>query len=348
MHMPTNAAGNGGTQEFVAALIRMGLVVRGAPPPPIAPLTGGVSSDIVRVDLADGPICLKRALPKLKVQADWQAPVERNRWEVAWMKVAASIQPTAVPRVLGEDVQSGTFAMEFLDPARHAVWKSRLLEGYADAGFAAQVGARIASIHAQTAHRADLAAEFDTDHIFFPIRLEPYLAATARAQPALAAPLTRLIEITGGTKIALVHGDVSPKNILCGPQGPIFLDAECAWYGDPAFDLAFCLNHMLLKCVRRPQSTAEYLACFDALAHTYLEGVTWEAPAQLEARAAHLLPGLLIARIDGKSPVEYITAEREREVVRGIAREFLMQPTDHLADLGRAWESAVAPLLQNN
>jgi hypothetical protein len=108
------------------------------------------------------------------------------------------------------------------------------------------------------------------------------------------------------------------------------------------------LNHLLLKCVRRPQSTAEYLMCFGALARAYLDGVTWEAPAPLEARAAHLLPGLLLARIDGKSPVEYISEEREREVVRGVARRFLMQPTEHLADLSRAWEFAVAPLLQHN
>jgi aminoglycoside phosphotransferase (APT) family kinase protein len=347
MHIPTNAAGSGRTQEFVAALLRMGLLTPGMPPPPIVPLTGGVSSDIVRVDLPEGPVCLKRALPKLKVEADWQAPVERNRWEVAWMKIAASIQPTAVPRVLGEDAQSGAFAMAYLDPARYSVWKSRLLEGDADVAFAAQVGQRIASIHSHTAHRVDLAAEFATDHIFFPIRLEPYLAATARAHPRLAAPLQRLIEITGSTKLALVHGDVSPKNILCGAQGPVFLDAECAWYGDPAFDLAFCLNHLLLKCVRRPPSTAEYLACFEALARTYLEGVTWEARAELEARAAQLLPGLLIARIDGKSPVEYITEEREREVVRGIARQFLLQPTNRLAAVAGAWISAVATLLHN-
>ncbi len=54
---------------------------------------------------------------------------------------------------------------------------------------------------------------------------------------------------TLAAKIALVHGDVSPKKVPAGPRGPVFLDAECAWYGDPAFDLAFCLNHLLLKCL---------------------------------------------------------------------------------------------------
>jgi aminoglycoside phosphotransferase (APT) family kinase protein len=342
MHIPTNAPDCAGPQGFVPALRRMGLLAPDAAPPPLLPLAGGVSSDIVRVDLPSGPICLKRALPKLKVKADWQAPIERNRWEVEWMRVAASIEPTAVPRVLGEDAASGTFAMEFLDPLRYAVWKTRLLEGDAPVAFAMQVGRRIASIHAHTANRADLARAFATDHIFFPIRLEPYLAATARAHPDLATQLQRLIDVTGATKLALVHGDVSPKNILCGPDGPVFLDAECAWYGDPAFDLAFCLNHLLLKCVWRPKSTPDYLACFEALTQSYLAAVAWESKADLEARTAQLLPGLLLARVDGKSPVEYITQDGERNVVRNTARRFLADPTDHLADIAQVWRAAVA------
>jgi aminoglycoside phosphotransferase (APT) family kinase protein len=343
-HVPGNTAGCAGTQQFILALQRMGLIASDAPAPPLLPLAGGVSSDIVRADLPSGPICLKRALPQLKVKADWQAPVERNRWEVEWMRVAGAIEPSAVPRVLGEDRESGTFAMEFLDPAHYAVWKSRLLAGDANATFAAQVGARIASIHAHTANRADLADAFATDHIFFPIRLEPYLAATARAHPDLSSQLQRLIDVTGSTKLALVHGDVSPKNILCGNAGPVFLDAECAWYGDPAFDLAFCLNHLLLKCIWRPVSTPHYLACFDALARGYLSAVTWEAPLELEARTARLLPGLLLARIDGKSPVEYITQEQQREVVRAAARRLLLQPVTHVAEIRNDWPSAIALL----
>jgi aminoglycoside phosphotransferase (APT) family kinase protein len=342
MHIPTHVPDCASTQGFVQALRRMGLLARDAAAPPLIPLAGGVSSDIVRADLPGGPICLKRALPKLKVRADWQAPIERNRWEVEWMRVAASIEPAAVPRVLGEDPECAMFAMEFLDPSRYAVWKARLLEGDAVAAFAGRVGSRIASIHAHTAHRTDLAQAFATDHIFFPIRLEPYLAATARAHPDLAPQLQGLIDITGRTKLGLVHGDVSPKNILCGPDGPVFLDAECAWYGDPAFDLAFCLNHMLLKCIWRPQSTPGYLACFDALASSYLEGVAWESKAGLEARTAHLLPGLLLARVDGKSPVEYITHEFQKSVVRNVARRFLAQPSEQLADLAQAWREAIA------
>ncbi|HZF23548.1 MAG TPA: aminoglycoside phosphotransferase family protein, partial [Burkholderiales bacterium] len=113
---------------FLTALARMGLLQAGERPA-ITPLTGGVSSDIVRVDLAAGPICVKRALAKLKVEADWRAPVERNRYEVQWMQVAAGIIPAAVPRILGEDRETGMFAMQFLDSATYPVWKAQLRDG---------------------------------------------------------------------------------------------------------------------------------------------------------------------------------------------------------------------------
>jgi hypothetical protein len=145
------------------------------------------------------------------------------------------------------------------------------------------------------------------------------------------------VRVTSATKKTLVHGDISPKNILVGPNGPVFLDAECAWYGDPAFDLAFCLNHLLLKCVWLPQWQARFLESFDALAASYLGDITWESRADIEERTAHLLPGLLLGRIDGKSPVEYITTETGRNQVRRVARDLLLHPVDNLAAVRAAW-----------
>ncbi len=120
---------------------------------------------------------------------------------------------------------------------------------------ACEVGRTVARIHAYSAARPELAAQFDTDAIFFEIRLEPYLLATARRHPDLAPVLQRLVAQTQAHAVALVHGDVSPKNILVGPRGPVLLDAECAWWGDPAFDIAFCLNHLLLKCLWNASAT---------------------------------------------------------------------------------------------
>lgn len=300
-------------------------------------LTGGVSSDIWRIDLPGRAVCIKRALAKLRVAADWQAPVERNLYEARWMQRANAAVPGAAPALLGQDEQTGSLAMAFLPAADHPLWKAQLRDGHADPGFAAAVADRLGRIHAATAAGPSVAADFPTDRIFYDIRLEPYLVATARAHSDLAPRLEAIVATTAATKHALVHGDVSPKNILAGPDGPVFLDAECAWWGDPAFDLAFCLNHLLLKCLWTPAATAGFLACFDAMVAAYLPHVAWEPPAALEARAAALLPGLFLARVDGKSPVEYITTDADRDRVRRVARPLIAASPTTLAAIRHAW-----------
>jgi aminoglycoside phosphotransferase (APT) family kinase protein len=135
---------------------------------------------------------------------------------------------------------------------------------------------------------------------------------------------------------------VSPKNILVGEAGPVFLDAECAWFGDPAFDLGFVLNHLLLKCLWTPAASAGFLAAFRSLSAAYLGGVSWERRDAIEARIAALLPGLLLARIDGKSPVEYVQAERDKERARRTARRFLLDPSERLEPIAEFWAAELA------
>ena len=325
-------------QVFAQALRELGL----AGPGPLsgAPLTGGVSSDIWRIQTDAGVVCAKRALPKLRVAADWQAPITRNLYEARWMRVADAALPGCAPRVRGQQPQLGVLVMDYL-PA-HALWKQQLRDGLADTRTAAAVGRALAGIHAHAAARPALAAQFDSQAIFFDIRLEPYLLATAARHPDLAEPLRALVHTTQAQAKTLVHGDVSPKNILVDAQAPVFLDAECAVWGDPAFDLAFCLNHLLLKCLWAPASRAGFLACYDALAAAYLAGVRWEPAEAVEERAARLLPGLLLARVDGKSPVEYLQDDASRDVVRRTARALLRAPLPRLQPVAQAWHQEIA------
>lgn len=322
--------------DLVHTLQKMGLLASDEVPV-ITALTGGVSSEICRIDTVKGSFCVKRALAKLRVSADWNAPVERNHYEVAWLRVAGRIAPDAVPQVLAESMEDGMFAMAYLPPEHNPVWKTQLRDGTINPATAASVGVLIGRIHAATANSPDTAAQFATDAIFHSLRLEPYLLATALAHPDCAAALGTLAERTASTHLALVHGDVSPKNILVGRNGPVLLDAECAWYGDPAFDLAFCLTHLLLKGLWRAQWREAYLGCFDALAQSYLEQVNWETPQTLEMRAAQLLPGILLARMDGKSPVEYIDSPADRDFVRTMAKSLLLHPPLRLAAVRAAW-----------
>jgi 5-methylthioribose kinase len=322
--------------QVLQSLRLLGLVAPGETPN-FVPLTGGVSSDILLAEVDGRQFCIKRALPRLKVAAVWEAPVERNAAEAAWMRTVAGWLPECVPHLLGEDPAQGLFAMEYLPAHSHPVWKNELRDGRIDPDFAAAVGSRLVVIHQRSANRTDLAAQFANDAIFEPIRLEPYLRATAARHPDLADRLHAIADTTLATKRALVHGDISPKNILCGPAGPVFLDAECAWYGDPAFDLAFCLNHLLLKGAWKPQWKSRYLECFERLAGTYLAGVDWEARGVFEARCAALLPGLWLARIDGKSPAEYLVDEPVRQRVRQAARRFLERPVARVGEIADFW-----------
>jgi aminoglycoside phosphotransferase (APT) family kinase protein len=290
----------------------------------MAQLSGGVSSDIWRIDFQDHSICAKRALSKLKVAAHWEAPLSRNAYEYAWYQVISPLFPHNVPQMLGRDEEAGLFFMSYLEPEHHPVWKNQLLAKQIDPAFARSVGQSLGQIHRSTANSKVLAQRFPSDAEFFSLRLDPYLLATAKRHPQLQTLLQTICDQTANTPLVLVHGDISPKNILCGPNSPVFLDAECAWYGDPAFDLAFCLNHLLLKAVHMPEQAEVLANSFRQLKEAYMAMLDWESPAALEHRAARLLPALFLARVDGKSPVEYLTHEPQRQCVREIAQMCLL------------------------
>jgi aminoglycoside phosphotransferase (APT) family kinase protein len=298
-------------------------------------LTGGVSSGIYRVDLRSGRYCVKQALPQLKVAKEWKVPVERVFSEVGYLRTVDRIVPGHVPRVLGEDAATKSFVMPFLGP-EYRNWKAEMLAGYVDPAVAHAVGDVLGRIHAATADDPEIAARFATDANFHAIRLEPYLVETARVHPALADSLLATVQRTADTRRVLVHGDVSPKNILLGPGGPVLLDAECAWFGDPAFDVAFCLNHFLLKAAHLPVHARTLLESFQAFADAYWPQVRWEDRSQLEARVATLLPGLTLARVDGKSPVEYLSEPaRDAGSAHGVA--LLHESTPSLATIAARW-----------
>jgi len=300
-------------------------------------LTGGVASDIWRVEAGGITVCVKRALEQLKVSQQWRVPTDRNAYEVAWFEVVAGIAPQAVPRILGHDPVAGVFVMEYFPAQYYPVWKAQLRDGVVVQETIVALAEVLVQIHAATAGDPQIADRFSTDELFYSLRLEPYFYATAQSHPELASQLAGLAEMVGDNKRALVHGDFSPKNILVGERGPIILDAECAWYGDPAFDLAFCLNHLLLKGIWNPPARAALAEGASLLYESYLKQVSWEPPAELAARAAAILPGLMLARIDGKSPAEYIVEESDKVQVREFARRFLLQRTCSPQEIVTAW-----------
>ena len=337
--MTSSRADRDGTSLGLARafLRRAGLQAPGEPST-WTPLAGGVSADLWRVDLPGRTLCVKRALPTLRVAAEWHAPIERNTAEYRWLSMAAQHAPAAVPRLLGHDPEAGLFAMEYLPPETHPVWKAELMAGLVDIWFAAAVGDLLGRLHAVSRHDPDIPATFANDASFAALRLDPYLRATARHHPGLATVLSDLANRTSSIHRALVHGDVSPKNILHGPAGPVLLDAECACFGDPAFDPAFCLTHLVLKTLVRPERKAELLSAAERFHQAYSAHVNWESPAGLDSRIATLLPALMLARIDGSSPIEYLTKEGDRTAVRDFATALLTRPESSTTAVLDRWQ----------
>jgi 5-methylthioribose kinase len=166
------------TADLTASLARMGLI-GGGETPLLTPLEGGISSLIVRAEIARGRLCVKRALPQLKVPVEWKVPVDRNSAEVGWMRIAERVAPGSVPAILGEDPVGMAFAMAWLDPADHPVWKTQLLAGAANAATARAVGVILSRVHNACALDPAVAAAFANDDNFHAIRLDPYFGASA-------------------------------------------------------------------------------------------------------------------------------------------------------------------------
>ncbi len=217
-----------------------------------------------------------------------------------------------------------------------------MLAGEIDPAASAAVARTLVRIHAGTADNDEIARQFDTDDVFHALRIDPFLLEAGRNHPDVAQRLRTIGVTTASNRRALVHGDVSPKNILIGPEGPVLLDAETAWYGDPAFDVAFCLSHILLKAINKQKYTSQYLDCFESFFGEYGRGVTWEPWSEAQQRAAHLLPGLMLARVDGKSPVEYLTQAEKKDCVRQFTKRFLGDPVPILGEIASAWRRSVS------
>jgi len=305
----------------------------------IEPLTGGVSSLILRVDLPDGrQVCLKKALPKLKVAEDWVADPARNAAERASLKVYSEIVPGSTPKVLYENPDEQLFVMEYLGQAH--TWKADLMSDEVDPTQAAKAGRVLGLVHSQTAGRPALESLFANHGLFDQLRIDPFLRVTGARHPDLGEPMGAMIKSIDEHRECLVHGDFSPKNILIAEDGRlIILDHEVAVFSDPAFDVAFLLNHLYLKGVYSPPSTPDLIDSAKVFWAAYRDITRSALSANLEERATLLLPMLMLARIDSKSPVEYLN-EPQRENTRQFAKKQIISAPRTIDEFSERFEAA--------
>ena len=283
----------------------------------ITQLGGGVANDVFKVESPRGAAVFKQALDRIRVKSHWVIDAERSNVEKDALKLMRRILgPEYVPAVIFEDEANFIFGIEFA-PEGSEEWKQRLLRGEVDFDIAGQVAGLLAKIHNETFESKEVMRRFDQQQRFLECRVNPYYETIARRHPKLAGPIKSEIARILTLRKVLVHADYSPKNILILPGAGRFwlLDPEAAHLGDPSFDIAFLLNHMLLKAVKVRQATATLLKAFLHMARTYGRAIQVFPADWIEEHACRELGLLLLARVDGKSPAEYLS-ERDKNIVR--------------------------------
>lgn len=288
------------------------------------PLQGGVSSEIYLIKDPPMQFVLKKALPRLKVKDIWEADTTRNRVEQEFIEYVREFQPSLVPEILYSDPADGFFVMQYFD-ANYRNWKHQLMEGVFEPETARKAGMILAGIHSKSTDDPRARTIFDTTENFRNLRIEPYLLTTASRNPRLKQLFLAEAKRLNNHRECLVHGDFSPKNILVSPDRLVLLDHEVACYGDPAFDLGFMLTHLHLKQLvqKHPLSLLPDLA--QTFWNTYFENVNL-ASGDLEERAGRLWLMILLARVDGKSPVEYLEGNLQiQNFIRSFVHEALME-----------------------
>jgi 5-methylthioribose kinase len=322
------AADNAVEYARAAGLLPVGVAAR------VEGLAWGVSNIVLRVCPETGPeFVLKQSREQLRTRAEWRSRLDRIWREIDVQRIVGELLPEGiVPAVLFEDRPNYLYAMEAIERG-HRVWKQVLLDGEVDLELAETLADYLARVHSGTWRDDMIAARFGDTQAFDELRLDPYYRYLARRLADVEAPMQRLVESTIAHPRCLVLGDFSPKNILVTSGGVALVDFETGHYGDPAFDVGFFLSHITLKGIRAGRGAGLF-----EFARRW-----WEAyfgrlrPAvdveDLEARSVLHWAGCMLARVDGKSPVDYLDQSRQ-DTVRTLTRSLLNRP---LATFDAAW-----------
>ena len=297
-------------EEVKAYLIQEGIINR-EDEALVEHLSGGVSCRVWKISVNNNRWVIKQALEKLDVKADWFSDVERIHREHEVMKQLELIIPGCnVPRILHVDYVNHIYLMTCAEEGVQT-WKDLLMQGIFNADTARSAAGILSQIHSQSYKIDDkIKAGFYDQKYFIQLRIDPFHRFLIQKYPELSAEINGLIEELTEQKTCLVHGDFSPKNMLVEKNGSIVLiDYEVAHWGNPVFDLAYCLGHLMLKAwhLKKPDEILELISVF---------------LANYKGRVDNLLPHLglmLLARMDGKSPVNYIQDENLKQIIRDTA-----------------------------
>jgi aminoglycoside phosphotransferase (APT) family kinase protein len=150
--------------------------------------------------------------------------------------------------------------------------------------------------------------------------------------------MLQLIQSLQDNRVALVHGDFDPDNLLVWDDDLMLVDYEVGHYGDPAFDLGFFFSRLVAQafCAADRKARLPLLDAFWAAYSRALDvRVAEEQGRRLFARAMWSLGASALAAVDGKSRVDYLVDNELRDRVRAFGRAVLLQPPNNWDDCRR-------------
>jgi len=323
----------------------------------VTELTGGVSNMVLLVEPLERPggqFVIKQSRAQLRTRQPWFSSMERIWREADVLTVCtrlldsnkkttgSTVLPACTPQICFEDRDNYLFAMTAA-PQPNAVWKSQLLAGQVDPRIATACGQLLGNLHAESWRDENIKRQLGDRTLFDELRVDPYYRTLAQKQPDYAPQLNELIDSLERHPLSLVHADFSPKNLLVFEGGLMMVDFETGHYGDPAFDLGFFLSHLVLKACEKAPQHVPYLSLSESFWQSYSEVLAAKVSQQdlsdLWARGVQHFAGCAWARLDGKSPVDYLAAPQRREQMRALCREVF--------DSGvRQWHDVIAMAMQ--
>ncbi|MEQ8852220.1 phosphotransferase [Gimesia sp.] len=309
-------------------------------------LAWGVSNIVIRIDrAADADFVIKQSRKQLRTQAEWFSQLERIWRELEVMQELEQLLPAGVvPRVLFEDRDNYLFAMEAI-AADHRVWKAELLDGRVEQTVARELGSFLSAIHRKSFLQERYQQQWGDWEIFDQLRIDPFYRFIVRSHPEIKEWVAELIEEMSANRLCLVLADFSPKNILITDEQIHLVDFETAHFGDPAFDLGFFLSHLLLKAIHFQAEGTRCIELAETFWESYLstevvvplesgpETAKMEEP-QIGQRTIKHLAACMLARVDGKSTVDYLSSAQQDQV-RSFALSLIL---DAPASLPQAFQ----------
>jgi 5-methylthioribose kinase len=297
----------------------------GAGPARVEPMGWGVSNSVLRVITPERIFVLKQSQPQLRTRDTWLSDIERIYREQEVMEVLHPFLPEpTVPEVLFSDRANYVFAMSHA-PAGSQVWKQTLLRGSVDLAIGERAGRILGQMHETTARDTSLIERFADHTVFVQLRVEPFYRRIQERRQEVAEAVEPIITRMLSRKVALCHGDYSPKNILTHARGFTLVDYETAHFGDPTMDLGFFLSHLVLKAIKHYPGHHRFFDLTRAFWEGYGQRVSFRPLADLQAEAIEHFGVCILARIDGTSPVDYLPEEPRREAARCLGRRILWE-----------------------